>query len=126
MLHAIGAAIPQALVLLHALLEVLPYPRHPRGVWYEIFTGRVACTDEEQAEADAEADTAEAGKEGAKVKSWLKNIGSVEASETILKERIAVRQAKDSADDSRVYRSTFTSDLNPKPSFKHLKPSRSL
>jgi hypothetical protein len=33
-------------MLLHALLDVLPYPRGPRGMWYEIRTGSVECTDE--------------------------------------------------------------------------------
>ncbi|RSH85610.1 hypothetical protein EHS25_003749 [Saitozyma podzolica] len=45
-LHALSAAIPQALMLLHALLDVLPYPRGLRGMWYEIRTGSVECTDE--------------------------------------------------------------------------------
>lgn len=97
-LHAIGAAIPQSLVILHALLEVLPYPRHPRGVWYELFTGSVACTDEqEESVAPAAAGAGEAstidGQGGDRVKSWLKDIGSVEAADTILKERIAVSHA---------------------------------
>lgn len=94
MLHAIGAAIPQSLIILHALLDVLPYPRHPRGVWYELFTGSVACTDEEEPEASGAAGNLEGAVgvdgEGAKVESWLKDIGTVEAADTVLKERIAV------------------------------------
>ncbi|CAK9785389.1 hypothetical protein CC85DRAFT_311711 [Cutaneotrichosporon oleaginosum] len=45
-LYALGAAIPHALLLLHALLDVLPYPTGPNGVWYEMETGSVVCTDE--------------------------------------------------------------------------------
>lgn len=45
-LHALGAAIPHAFLLLHALLDCLPYPRSPRGLWYEIKTGSVECIDE--------------------------------------------------------------------------------
>jgi hypothetical protein len=45
-LHAMGAAIPQALLLLHALMDLLPYPKGPRGLWYEIKTSSVHCVDE--------------------------------------------------------------------------------
>lgn len=45
-LHALAAAIPHALLLLHALMDVLPYPVGPRGMWYEIKTGTVDCVDE--------------------------------------------------------------------------------
>lgn len=45
-IHALGAAIPHACLLLHALLDALPYPRGPRGLWYEIKTGSVDCIDE--------------------------------------------------------------------------------
>ena len=45
-LHAMGAAIPQALLLLHALLDILPYPKGEKGMWYEIHTGSVECIDE--------------------------------------------------------------------------------
>ena len=45
-LHALSAAIPQALLLLHALMDILPYPKGPRGLWYEIRTGTVECADE--------------------------------------------------------------------------------
>lgn len=51
-LYALGAAIPHALLLLHALLDVLPYPLGPNGMWYEMETGSVVCTDEVKAEAD--------------------------------------------------------------------------
>ena len=40
------AAIPHALVLLHALVDLLPYPKGPKGMWYEIHTGSVDCVDE--------------------------------------------------------------------------------
>ncbi|KAL1405806.1 hypothetical protein Q8F55_007483 [Vanrija albida] len=45
-LYALGAAIPQAMVLLHAILDVLPYPVGPKGMWYELSTTTVDCTDE--------------------------------------------------------------------------------
>lgn len=45
-LYALGAAIPHALLLLHALLDVLPYPLGHNGVWYEIKTDSVDCVDE--------------------------------------------------------------------------------
>lgn len=45
MLHSLGAAIPHSLLLLHAVLDALPYPRGPRGLWYEIHTGTSECVD---------------------------------------------------------------------------------
>lgn len=45
-LHALAAAIPHALLLLHALMDVLPYPKGDKGMWYEISTGSVECVDE--------------------------------------------------------------------------------
>ncbi|RXK34930.1 hypothetical protein M231_07801 [Tremella mesenterica] len=45
-LHALSAAIPHALLLLHALLDILPYPKGSGGMWYEIKTGSVECVDE--------------------------------------------------------------------------------
>lgn len=53
-LYALGAAIPHALLLLHALLDVLPYPSGRSGVWYEMETGSVVCTDEIKAASDEE------------------------------------------------------------------------
>ena len=41
-----GAAIPQALLLLHVLMDILPYPKGEKGMWYEITTGSVECVDE--------------------------------------------------------------------------------
>ena len=45
-LLAIGAAIPQALLLLHALMDILPFPKGEKGMWFEIRTGSVECLDE--------------------------------------------------------------------------------
>lgn len=53
-LHALGAAIPHALLLLHALLDVLPFPSGPGGMWYEIVTDSVECVDEVEAEDEDE------------------------------------------------------------------------
>lgn len=41
-----AAAIPHAILLLHALLDILPYPKGANGMWYEIRTGSVECIDE--------------------------------------------------------------------------------
>jgi hypothetical protein len=43
-LHALCASIPHAMLLLHALLDILPYPK--QYVTYEIRTSTTACTDE--------------------------------------------------------------------------------
>ena len=43
-LHALSAAIPQAFLLLHAILDVLPFPKS--AMRYEIYTGSVECVDE--------------------------------------------------------------------------------
>jgi hypothetical protein len=45
-LHALAAAIPHALLLLHALLDILPYPQGDKGMWYEIRTGSTECIEE--------------------------------------------------------------------------------
>jgi hypothetical protein len=45
-LHALAAAIPHALLLLHALLDILPYPQGNKGMWYEIRTGSTECIEE--------------------------------------------------------------------------------
>jgi hypothetical protein len=45
-LHALSAAIPHALLLLHALLDILPYPKGDKGMWYEIRTGSTECVEE--------------------------------------------------------------------------------
>jgi hypothetical protein len=52
-LHSLGAAIPHSLLLLHAVLDTLPYPRGPRGLWYEIHTGTAECVDYIEAEDPA-------------------------------------------------------------------------
>lgn len=41
-----SAAIPHALLLLYALMDLLPYPTGPRGMWYEIHTGSTETIDE--------------------------------------------------------------------------------
>ena len=50
-LHALAAAIPHALLLLHALLDILPYPQGDKGMWYEIRTGSTECIEEVKAKA---------------------------------------------------------------------------
>jgi hypothetical protein len=42
----LAAAIPHALLLLHALLDILPYPQGDKGMWYEIRTGSTECIEE--------------------------------------------------------------------------------
>lgn len=53
-LYAINAAIPHALLLLHALIDLLPYPKGPKGMWHEIHTGTAECVDEVDVGADGE------------------------------------------------------------------------
>ena len=72
-----SAAIPQALLLLHALLDVLPYPKGDRGMWYEIKTGSVECVDE----VDRAPETAE---------DELAGLGGIEEDEPERKTRIKV------------------------------------
>jgi hypothetical protein len=50
-LHALAAAIPHALLLLHALLDILPYPQGDKGMWYEIRTGSTECIEEVKSQA---------------------------------------------------------------------------
>ena len=50
-LHALAAAIPHALLLLHALLDILPYPQGDKGMWYEIRTGSTECIEEVKPQA---------------------------------------------------------------------------
>jgi hypothetical protein len=50
-LHALAAAIPHALLLLHALLDILPYPQGDKGMWYEIRTGSTECIEEVKLQA---------------------------------------------------------------------------
>lgn len=48
-LYALGAAISHAFVLLHALMDILPYPiagPGRAGMWFEIRTGTTECKDE--------------------------------------------------------------------------------
>lgn len=47
-LYALGAAISHAFVLLHALMDILPYPiagPGRAGMWFEIKTGTTECKD---------------------------------------------------------------------------------
>ncbi|WVQ95177.1 hypothetical protein IAU59_002271 [Kwoniella sp. CBS 9459] len=92
--HAIGAAIPQAMLLLYALLDLLPYPVGDKGMWYEIRTGSVECVDEVEAEAEVETDPSATDKGKGKGKgiqqaagsddgvnsdlSWLHGLGAIE------------------------------------------------
>ncbi|EJT50476.1 hypothetical protein A1Q1_00217 [Trichosporon asahii var. asahii CBS 2479] len=48
-LYALGAAISHTFVLLHALMDILPYPiagPGRAGMWFEIRTGTTECKDE--------------------------------------------------------------------------------
>lgn len=60
-LYALSAAIPHALLLLHALMDVLPFPAGPGGMWYEIATDTVECIDEMDGEAEGEEEFAGLG-----------------------------------------------------------------
>lgn len=45
-LHALSAAIPHSILILHALLDILPFPK--RCVTYELKSGSVKCFDEKK------------------------------------------------------------------------------
>ncbi|WVQ72000.1 hypothetical protein IAR50_001544 [Cryptococcus sp. DSM 104548] len=77
-LHALGPAISHALLLLHALLDLLPYPKGDKGMWYEIKTGTVACVDEVDKEKEGEDEEEE----------WLRDVGAVEAAAPERKTRL--------------------------------------
>ncbi|WWC71344.1 uncharacterized protein I206_105298 [Kwoniella pini CBS 10737] len=83
--HAIGAAIPQCLLLLHSLLDILPYPKGERGMWYEIKTGSVECIDEISQRGKKSNDEKEGEEEGLE---WLTDIGGVEEDKPERKSRI--------------------------------------
>ncbi|KAL7422387.1 hypothetical protein Q5752_003033 [Cryptotrichosporon argae] len=94
-LHALSAAIPHALLLLHTLLDILPYPVGERGMWYEIRTGSVECVDEVGARGGGKAwGGSEAKKadgdaaEGAGDEDEFAGIGAVEASAPVIQKRI--------------------------------------
>jgi hypothetical protein len=85
-----AAAIPHALLLLHALLDILPYPQGEKGMWYEIKTGTTECVDEvmskEKGKAKAKSEAAEGdgdvSMEGAnEAEIDFSNIGAVEEDE---------------------------------------------
>ncbi|ADV23569.1 hypothetical protein I305_01469 [Cryptococcus gattii E566] len=75
-LYALGPAISHALLLLHALLDLLPYPKRDKGMWYEIRTGSVECVDEVDKMKDGQTDDNNAVE---KEDAWLNDVGSVEA-----------------------------------------------
>lgn len=108
-LYALAAAIPHALLLLHSLLDILPYPVGRKGMWYEIRTGSVECVDEIDGNVDvvpgsgkrragggdATRKTGEEGEDGKKVidardQIEFEGLGMVEAAEPVLKSRIKV------------------------------------
>ncbi|WVW85366.1 hypothetical protein I302_107404 [Kwoniella bestiolae CBS 10118] len=84
--HAIGAAIPQSLLLLHALLDLLPYPKGEKGMWYEIKTGSVECVDEipkstvqgKDRDDPSGGQMVDPGKDGDSDLGWLIDVGAVE------------------------------------------------
>jgi hypothetical protein len=83
-LFAITAAIPHALLLLHALIDLLPYPNGPKGMWYEIHTGTTECVDEVDP----------SGSLGEEEKDEFAGIGAIEAAEPERKSRLNVRLPK--------------------------------
>ncbi|KAK8854585.1 hypothetical protein IAR55_003324 [Kwoniella newhampshirensis] len=83
-LHALGAAIPQALLLLYALLDLLPYPVGEKGMWYEIKTGSAECVDE----IDKTAPVANADGNDKDDMAWLQNVGDMEEAAPEKKTRI--------------------------------------
>jgi len=75
------ASIPHAMVLLHSLIDLLPYPKGPKGMWYELHTGTTECVDDVETgptNIDDEDDPEFSG------------IGAVEAEETERKTRLNV------------------------------------
>lgn len=98
-----AAAIPHAILLLHALLDILPYPQGSNGMWYEIRTGSVQCIDEvrpsrkgkEKAEQGDKTDT-EGNVQMAPVSTDhdldldLEGIGAVEEDEPHIESRLKV------------------------------------
>ena len=76
------AAIPHALLLLHSLIDLLPYPKGPKGMWYEIHTGTTECVDEVEAVNDSMDEDEFSG------------VGAVEAEEPERKSRLNVSKAR--------------------------------
>lgn len=93
-LHAISAAIPQALLLLHALMDILPYPKGEKGMWYELRTGSVECVDE-ISKLPSRGDTELRDRSGRSMDvdmmGGLENIGRMEEDEPERHSRIKVR-----------------------------------
>ena len=92
-LHAMSAAIPQALLLLHALLDILPYPKGEKGMWYEIHTGSVECIDEVSRPKAATVPEAQGGDEAISLDVLSRieeDIGGMEEDESEQRSRIKV------------------------------------
>lgn len=103
-IHALSAAIPQAMMLLHALLDILPYPRSPRGLWYEVRTDSVECTDEVEDEQEAKEDVFSAA---------LANIGAVEAAAPKRATRLKVMPCLRESSFAQADESVFHPDRPP-------------
>lgn len=87
--------------MLHALLDILPYPVGPNGMWYEIKTGSVRCVDEvENIDGEDEDDE-------------FPGLGRLEEGVPEMRERWSVSlKLEGSADNSR--RSLLTCMLSPR------------
>ena len=104
-LHAMSAAIPQALLLLHALMDILPYPKGEKGMWYEIRTGSVECVDEVSAGPRGDSGVEKEKEDEVMGVNWdgiggMEDIGGREEDEPELTVRIKVAPSfcKDQAD----------------------------
>lgn len=99
-LHALAAAIPHAMLLLHALLDILPYPQGEKGMWYEIRTGSTECIDEirppasrkgKEKEVDVQGDIPmQSVPEVSEDELDLGMIGGVEEDEPVIQHRLKV------------------------------------
>ena len=98
-IHAMAAAIPHALLLLHALLDILPFSQ--RALWYEIRTGSTECTDEVEGETKIGAVEEDAPTLEKRVKVSTLPLNAILESRTML------------IDCSRPSRSTYMSVLDP-------------
>ncbi|WRT68640.1 uncharacterized protein IL334_005619 [Kwoniella shivajii] len=76
--HAIGAAIPQSFLLLHALLDLLPYPVGEKGMWYEIRTGSIECIDEISNSTNVSGKGNDGKEKEGDKEDWLNDIGGIE------------------------------------------------
>ena len=82
------AAIPHALLLLHAVMDVLPYPKGPKGMWYEIHTGSTECVDEVESKPSKTGGSGDDANDDSDEE--LRGIGGVEATPAVRKSRINV------------------------------------